>query len=161
MSFCNCSCKVQSYSDISWRIKREKMSMQMIQATQMCSCFLTPPISDLQLSVWSPPLSYPISADVCLMFARKGVGVFLHLYCSGKHSSLYIKSSVLLLAHTPLTPKSTQEEMRGREGGVGKKQGHQNGCEERDWRSTWGRVHGEHIIRTIYSQCMISKGTLK
>lgn len=116
------------------------------------SCFLTPPTSDPQLSVSSPPLSYPISADVCLMFVRKGVGVFLHLYCSGKHSSLFIKSPVPLLAHTLLTPKSTQEEMRGREGGEGEKQGHQNGCEERDWRSTWGRVH---IIRTIYSQGLI------
>lgn len=83
------------------------------------------------------------------------------IFIVAENSSLYIKSSVPLLAHTPLTPKSTQEEMRGREGGERKKQGHQNGCEERDWRSTWGRVHGEHTIRTIYSQHLISKGILK
>lgn len=112
------------------------MSTHMIQATEMCPCFLTPPTSDLELSVSCAPLSYSISADVCLMFVRKRVGVFLHLYCSGKHSSLYIKSPVPLLAHTPLTLKSTQEEMRGKGGGEGEKQGRQNGCEERDWRST-------------------------
>lgn len=123
--------------------------------------FLTLPTSDVELSVSGAPLSYSVSADVCLMFVRKRVGVLLHLYCSGKHSSLYIKSPVPLLAHTPLTLKSTQEEMRGRGGGEGGKQGRQNGCEERDWRSTWGRVHGEHIIRTIYSQCLISKAVLK
>lgn len=52
----------------------------------------------------------------CVWCSYVGVGVFLCLYCCRKRSSLYIKSPVPLLAHTPQTLKSTQEEMRGRGG---------------------------------------------
>lgn len=98
----------------------------------------------------------------CVWCSYVGVGVFLCLYCCRKRSSLYIKSPVPLLAHTPQTLKSTQEEMRGRGGegggrGAEEKQSRQNGCEEREPRRTWGRARGEHIITTIYTQRLISK----